>query len=320
MSGSTLSGTLTVGVTLDVTSYFNGLTLTRTAEINPAANETDGVYVQSGTILNYGSINGSSGGDIGGIGVDIVNGLLTNSGTIAGGASSYSGDVGLGGAGLEVSGATVSNLGLIVGGVGASAIASYQGGVSGAGLSESSGLVTNISTIVGGAKHPEELISVNGYLHYILSAAGPGAELTGGSLLNQGLIIGGYNGGDGAKVNGGIITNDGRVVGGIESEGIQLTAGTLINNGSIIGGAYFPGTFGADGSDGLYQSGGEIINDGFIAGSDATDTAEGLTETQAGYGAYIASGTILTFGTISAGSGGINNSEFKTFAATLASF
>jgi hypothetical protein len=63
MSGSTLSDTITVGITLGSAAYPSPLTITSTGAITPAAYGVAGVYaaISAGYVLNQGSVTGRIG-------------------------------------------------------------------------------------------------------------------------------------------------------------------------------------------------------------------------------------------------------------------
>jgi hypothetical protein len=176
---STLSTTIHAGITLTPTggygTYQSPFTITDTGAII-AGSGTGGVFgsVTSGSLslLNDGLIQGGSGSNYGGYGVDLTSGILTNSGTITGGnaASSY----GAGGYGVELTSGTLTNSGIITGGSG------YYGGD---GVRLSSGTLTNSGTITGG--NSSYGVGSGG------GASGVGVYISGGTLINSGKIVGG---------------------------------------------------------------------------------------------------------------------------------
>jgi hypothetical protein len=138
MSKTVITTILTNSVTLGTPGYGNNLTITATGGIDPTQAGATALYAPAGlksvSITNQGGITGGLGasaqytGGTGGMGVDMAGGgLLTNTGTIAGGAggaatrdgqnskATYTG--GNGGAGILIDGtATVDNSGVILGG------------------------------------------------------------------------------------------------------------------------------------------------------------------------------------------------------------
>ncbi len=171
------------------------------------------------SLANEGAISGGAGGysggslQLGGVGVYMIGGAMTNAGTIAGGAYA--------GVGVRLGFATMLNGGMIEG-----------GSVGGTAVYAESATVTNQGTILGGPglQMADEA-----------GAGGTGFVLNGGTLINQGTIAGGDGGshsaGSGSAGTGGI--------------GVLLEGGTLIASGVIAGGAggydSLSGIFGAHG-------------------------------------------------------------------------
>ncbi len=164
---TTTSGTsITIDPHILNNSIATGITLTPT-----------GAYQSPFTITSAGTIApGYSGGlqGIAGVSASAISGLtLINQGLINGG-----GDLTIGGDAVILSGAnTFTNSGTLTGGVG--------GDVGGTGLLLSgAGMVTNTGAIDGGNASGR---SING------SLGGYGAFLNGGTLINDGLVAGGFN-------------------------------------------------------------------------------------------------------------------------------
>jgi hypothetical protein len=152
---------------------------------------------------------------------------------------------------------------------------------------------------------------------------GIGVDLSAGSLINEhgAFIKGGsayeqtgrgyYYGGAGAYLAGGTLTNDGTIVGGsvfdafgaLAGTGVDLTAGTLTNNGSIDA-----GSSSVDGAFGATVSGGVLINNADITGT--------LGQFIYGGGVYLNGGTLKTSGTIYGGGGAAV--QFGSTPSTLA--
>ncbi len=124
----------------------------------------DGVMLMNGTIDNNGFIGGGAGWIAiqfgqGGVGAYVEAGTLTTTGAIFGGAGAGGGSVqtgGIGGAGVVLTGGALTNLAsangtasLIEGG--ASGTGSTSSGAGGAGVYVNGGTVTNAGTISGGA-------------------------------------------------------------------------------------------------------------------------------------------------------------------------
>jgi hypothetical protein len=126
-----------------------------------------GAYGLSGQLnmLNYGVILGGSGGNLtqgegtagsGGYGVMVNYGMLTNDGTVIGGAGGYVYDAagyivgGVGGAGVAIrQGTTVVNAGTIIGGTGGSTV--FAGSTGGAGVFIMGGTFIDSGLVSGGA-------------------------------------------------------------------------------------------------------------------------------------------------------------------------
>jgi fibronectin-binding autotransporter adhesin len=207
---------------------------------------------------------------------------LTIDGEVRGGNAAPNGGNVLGGTGLNTSGATVT----VTAG---STLAGGQGG----------------GSLTGG----------------VAGDGATGLVLTNGTLLNNGLIVGGdggvsvgavSNSNHGVGGNGAILTggndhvNNGIIRGGAATgfdhgqPGLRLTDGTLTNNGTIAGGgsAADPGLNG----DAVYLTNGTIINNstGLIHGADAADPAGGGGNGITVFGADAS--TVINYGTIRGGS------------------
>jgi hypothetical protein len=220
MSGSTISTKVTISVTLGTVSalytYPSPLTITSQGDIAPSAVGATGLLapIVAGYVLNGGAITGGPGGSsdtgnaggsgvslsaggqltnqgrigggsastggAGGVGVDLVDGTLTNEGTIAGGGGgaggAYSAPDGIGGIGVRVTAGALTNAGWVVGGSGG------RGG-GGAGIALDAGnSLTNHGVIAGGGGG------------YVEGNGGTGVTLADGSIGNTGTIIGGGGG------------------------------------------------------------------------------------------------------------------------------
>src|ERR1035437_7425154 len=91
MTGSTISMTVTAGVTVSSAAYPSPLTITAAGTVAPSAANAVGVYAPAAalnvSVINQGHFFGG-GGDVGGDGVNfLANASLTNTGTISGGAA-----------------------------------------------------------------------------------------------------------------------------------------------------------------------------------------------------------------------------------------
>jgi outer membrane autotransporter protein len=219
-----------------------------------------GLFV-SGAVINDAVVTAGDGSGTGtaGIGAAMLNGTLTNNGSILAGNAA-----GTGGGGLFMQGGTFTNGGTLRGG---------NGSVGGYGISATVGTtatIVNNGTISAGTG--------------TTGAGGVGANISQGSSLtnNSGATL---SGGDG--VNGGIgvmaagttlvsVTNGGTIKGGNGStgaggDGVRTTTGfiALVNDGTILGGD------GATGGWGVNIAGNvsittPLINHGTIKGGDGS--------------------------------------------------
>jgi len=148
-------------------------------------------------------------------------------------------------------------------------------------------------------------------------AAGAGVYLAGGSLVNSGIIAGGYGGllatgtstsngtgGAGVSVNkSASVTNSGTIYGGDgyqsgkEGTGVLLNSGTLTNSGTIEGGTYFA----LDTATGYYDIP-EILGTGVQLSAGTTLTNSG-TIIGGSTGIKLSGGTIINSGTITSSTG-----------------
>ncbi len=231
MPGSSVSSTVTLGITLGQGNYLTPLSIASTGKIVAPGYGIDIVDFVQGTVVNSGTVIGSNGvflkksaaaivnqGFIGGTNtaIDVFNfnsgeALIINSGTLTGHR------------GISGVDANVTNSGYIYGSV--------------AGIDLQLSTITNSGTIVGQAG----IYSGDGTLsnHGAVQGSEIGVTIAGGEALNFGSIS--SNLGIGAAVN--------------DLAGSSATlAGSLINYGSISGGVY-----------GVYASG-SFTNDGAVSG------------------------------------------------------
>jgi fibronectin-binding autotransporter adhesin len=269
-----------------------------------SANNTGvGVYLLAGTLTNTGTIAGgvASNTITSGDGAYLAgNGTLTNTaGTIAGGQGGNGNYGGLGGSGIAMgSGGTLSNSAVIAGGAGGSASSSSgHGGTGGSGADLLlGGTVTNAGTgtIIGGAG------GAGGYDNGDGGIGGNGLVLDqGGTVTNEGSIFGGIGGTGGTYVSGGI--------GG--SGILMVKGGTLTNSGTVAGGAGGAGGYygsGGSGGRGVALSGaGTLSNNAVILGGAGGASTNGDF---GGSGVYLGiydaqTGTLINNGTIIGGYG-----------------
>jgi hypothetical protein len=256
------------------------------------------VFTGGGTIINTGSVYGSSGtygfvaGGNGGLGVKQTGGTFTNDGTIAGavGGGSNESDNGYSGAGMSLYGqAVLINHGTISGGAGGPSDGYAAPG--GAGVTLTDSTLTNSGTITGG---------IGGSSAGSGAPAGVGVMLTASTLTNSGMITGGnsagrFNGAAGVDVAGDSrLTNSGLITGGMGyifdggGAGVSVNAGDLVRNaGTIVGGA--GGTFAEGGAGISMLGGGTLVTSGTIAGGLSGKTEDGQK---------IPNGDAVQFGTL----------------------
>lgn len=241
MTGSTITATVTSGVTLGSGSYPNPLTVTSTGDIAPTGDGAVGLFadVASGYVLNQGTIAGGADTvsvgptDVVGLGVYLGTGSLTNEGTIYGGAGEVA--AAQASSGIYMTDGSLTNTGAIIGGAGegypppetadSGTLLRLPPGNGGAGVVAFGGSLTNVGTITGGAGGSP---GVGG------GAGGDGVDLFGGSLTNTGTIVGGVGGAGGfgvALMYGGTLINTG-FIGEGDSEGVVLGWGDAIYFGT----------------------------------------------------------------------------------------
>ena len=227
---NTRGGTIINSGTIDGGSLYTGS--------NSAGQGGTGVHATAApvTIMNSGTISGGGGTRLGtysdssgGVGVDLgAGGMLTNSGTIEGGYASY-------GRGVAIELARHSvliNRGTIFGG----------NERSGGAVVSVDSQITNFGTVQG----------VGGY--YDARGDAAGVQITGGSLVNHGQIVGGsgnaenrffvFPPGDGLDAYGAAISNAGTIAGGVSGGGFGGGTGayladhaSLKNTGTLVGGS-----------------------------------------------------------------------------------
>jgi len=237
--------------------------------------------------------NGAKGG-LGGTGVVLDGGTLTNDVQIRGGAGGNGGSAS-GGAGVELLGSGVLiNSGDITGGGAYTNTASYASGdAGGTGLiGLGAGRINNYGTIAGGIGSGAE----TGHA----SAGGIGVSLTSSANFdNQGFIFGGYGGYAAGSSGTGGAGGDGLVV----SNASGTIDSRLEISGGKGGGAFQNG--GAGGIGVMLSGGGTFINLGHIYGGTggSSNSSSGIGGA-GGVGIYLNGGTLINSGGISGGSGG----------------
>jgi glycosyltransferase involved in cell wall biosynthesis len=257
-------------------------------------NLTSGVILSNSGSIHGGSGEYNADGVLGagGNGLDMSGGAqVTNDGSIVGGAGGYSdqgpGSHAIGGTGVYMSGGSLSNVGTIIGG--------GEGSYGGAGLIAAAGTVSNAAqgdiegaggaagVIFSGTTFSNAGQISGGTGYYVPTnggqAGGWGLDLQSGALTNTGSISGGYSmepgygGGAGVRVTAGAsVVNSGTITGGGDFSGAPGGAGVLgygasvSNSGAITGGAVAAG--GGLGGIGVYLrgDGGSLSNSGTITG------------------------------------------------------
>ncbi|WP_245892993.1 autotransporter-associated beta strand repeat-containing protein [Devosia naphthalenivorans] len=168
----------------------------------------------------------------GGMGVSFVGALLTNSGTISGGAGGDSGSVtdgwgglaGNGGIGVSFVGDSLTNTGAISGGAGGNggSGAENQAGDGGVGISMAAGSLTNMNSITGGSGGT----AAGGDSVYAAGGVGiVGSDL---HVINSGMISGGLAGDGATRANAVAFTSG--------SNRLELQAGSTIIGNVVAGG------------------------------------------------------------------------------------
>ncbi len=280
MAGSTISGTIYHGISLDSPGYVSPLTITETGAMLQSSSQPGfpsfGIggpsTLSDAAVFNYGTIAAAYGESAPGIELLGSDGTVSNTGYIGGG---------LEGGVILYAGGEVTNAGTILGGSGE--VKAGQG----LALLDSAGL-SNSGTIVGGKAS--------------IGTGAFGVNLGfSGSVGNTGTIIGGGGQYAGAAIaaTAAYVTNHGLIIGGsgVASGGPgveQISGGVLANYGSIIGGA------GVRGGAGITDQGIDT-NFGFISGGVATPSAVAGTS---GVGLSLTGGgTFTNFGSLTGGAG-----------------
>ena len=200
MSGSTITGTVSVGITLGAGNYLSPLTVTSTGNVYPGGAGTTGINIgfNGGYVLNEGTV---SGGPNGGIGVQMFTGTLVNKGYVTGG---YSGSSGYG---VEIFGGSVINDGTIV-----------AGGAFDSAILQDGGVVVNNGVMIGNGRY--------------------GDQINAGTLINYGTLKGGANHNNGLFVGGGTVINDSIIQGVSLDGGAFLNNGTVAGLESRYGATF----------------------------------------------------------------------------------
>ncbi len=345
---STISSTVTFGVTLGTGGYNSPLTITGTGRIQPGYGNPSDILgtvlvgssialtstLAGGYVLNQGILAGYNGyaGQAnpgrqhnGGAGVLITGGTsLENQGTITGGNAGIllGGESGRGAAGVITSGALDNAMaGTIVGGEGGFYGGGYDGVVS------SGVTLTNEGRIEGGG---------NVRYQYQTGAGEPGGDgirLTNAeaSISNSGIVTGGngygfyqYMGSNrlrigvgGAGISGHYILNHGTVQGGNgENGGAGVSTDFLRNFGTVIGGtakADAPTDIGGAGAVSAYvYNSGSILGGTVLGGEVSGYGTGGVGIIMTGDGTLINEHGMIAGGEGGGGGDGVDDSSFLT--------
>jgi hypothetical protein len=332
MPTTTISGSLGTGITLGSSGIGNIVSVTGTGDIYPRSgfqyvyagatllersdtlinagtvqgsgpgsyrggHAAVGVYLDAGTVVNTGTLEGGYGFDQGGPhgsfylgqggnGVGVAgSGNLTNTGLIQGGDGGNGNSpngfpeffgnpvAGEGGIGVVLSGsATIGNSGTIRGGTGGGAAfgatffpelyANGTGGAGGDGVAMSGGMFTNTGLIQAGTGGADVDPPRTTYFGGGGGVGGFGLALSGGIFTNIGTI----NGGAGGVANVASSTYLPSYIGsgGAGGAGVYLNGGVLFDAGRISGGAGGSGTYGGKTSNG---ANGDAVLFGGVAGT-----------------------------------------------------
>jgi hypothetical protein len=331
MSGTTISGTSSIGITLD------------SSDTNPVS-VTGTITVASGNAL-YGLGGPSDGGDGPLYGWTIDNsGTIGSSGTFAvalgSDLASTVGDIVTNGTAGVVYG---GNVGVYIQGPGS--VTNLSGGiirgtaVSAIDIDGGTGTIVNLGTLVGGygASEGDGGSVTNLGSGTIMGSGNAGIHIaaTPGTIVNSGYVFGGRYGTD--EVAGGSVTNElGGIINGSLTNGVYTAAsgaaGTVVNYGVLIGGFsgvrealggsvtnQSSGTITGTSIAAIYISGGTgaVVNDGSlisnytgvylkVGGSVSNQSSANITGTL-NYGINIIGGpgTIVNDGTLLGGSDGV---------------
>jgi hypothetical protein len=180
--------------------------------------------------------------------------------------------------------------------------------------------VLNSGSIVGGAGVVGNQFDTSG-------PGGSGAAVSGGVLLNKGLIAGGIGGGSkyghpgsggiAVELSGGVIINQGTVQAGSSGsgllsanggDGVTQSAGIFRNEGLIAGGT--GNGFGSYNGDGVDLDGGTLSNAGTLIGGDSLQSTNAVRGTMGGAGVLISGGSVANAGLIDGGTGGYASGYF----------
>ena len=332
MAGSTISSTLTQGVTLGYGGYSSQLSITSQGEIRyPAGYGILISDVASGTVVNSGSVIGGGegiylgssdatiinqgyiAGNAAGSAIDVVNftageALVSNGGTLKGAFGIHgdeanvtnSGYIYGSNAGIRLQISTIANSGTIAGSEGVYAgdgVLTNHGSIRGktVGITIAGGSALNFGSISGGLGTGARLVD----------EIGGGGATVAASLANYGGISGGNYG---VYVGSGSFTNAG---GGDLSGRIGLAvdiAGAANNKGAIYGGSYGAELKG----EASMLGGASLSNSGSIGGAEIGVTLgnDGALVNSGdvygrNYGAVVANGYLTNTGSIVNGNVGV---------------
>jgi hypothetical protein len=228
--GSSITNTISMGITLGSGAYTSPLVITNTGEIYPTQSRQYGVQMGAGYLSNSGTIYG---GPNGGSGVRIFGGTLFNNAVISPG---YGGA----GYGILLEGGDVNNRGTVTGNSGRSAI--FQEG----GTLQNYGVIENLGTFGYGIFIASGTLINDGTIY----SKNNGVLLEGGSVLNDAFITSVLLDGGGLVNNGTIESVESRYGGSFTNAGSigSVRFGTGASRIIVDPGAVFSGPVQASGS------------------------------------------------------------------------
>jgi hypothetical protein len=204
--GSSITNTISMGITLGSGAYTSPLVITNTGEIYPTQSGQDGVQMSAGYLSNSGTIVGGPNAKSG---VQVTGGTLVNNALISPGYGNNN-------YGIYLNGGYVQNNGTVSGNPHGEAIAQFGGTL------QNSGVIEN------------------------LSGSGYGVFIRNGSLINDGTIYSKGTGvftEGGSIVNYGYISNVLYLVGGLINKGVvgslKSFAGATFTNAGTVGSVLF---------------------------------------------------------------------------------
>lgn len=301
---STITGTVTVGVTLGQAGYTSPLTIATNGNVlnsTGAAIYASGSYANA-VVVNSGMITGTYGIEFYGAG------SIVNTGTITGNKTGVG--LGAGGALDNMAGLIQGHFGVVFYGAGTiinSATISGTGGgfdfgigiLSGAGVAvQNTGLIKGGYGLEGAATLSNSGTILGTYGGGVVLSSGGNVDNTAAGLIQGESVPRFKESGNGVEIiQDGTVTNAGTIIGGYAA-GVLLgqIGGVLTGRAAVTNSGTITGIYGVE----LFQ-GGKVDNTGLIEGSAGGVTIEGTYV--AGRGMVAGPGTIINSGTIGGASG-----------------